>query len=175
MDDFGPEGVIAVMLLLFIVLVLPLLPGIFYLLTLQKALNRCDPRNRLMSPGLVWLMAIPFFNLIWHFVVVLNIAGSLSREYKDRGLETETEPGQALGLATCVLSLCTLMPYLGFLTALAALVCWICYWVRVAELSNQLATAPEDQIAETDGAEKHEPGYRRAIYAKRKPADTRVG
>ena len=29
------------------------------------------------EPGMVWLMFIPLFNVVWHFIIVLNMAKSL--------------------------------------------------------------------------------------------------
>ena len=58
----------------FIVFAVLLVPMIFYLLTLQKALNRCSPECRAMNPGMVWLMLIPLFNVVWQFFIVINLA-----------------------------------------------------------------------------------------------------
>ena len=63
-----------------------LLPIIFYLLTLQKALSRCSPESRAMDPGSVWLQVVPFLNLVWHFFIVINVAKSLHAEFARRGL-----------------------------------------------------------------------------------------
>jgi hypothetical protein len=48
-------GILAVGLLL--------LAGVFYPLTLQRTLEKCAAGSRTLSPGLVWLMLIPLFNL----------------------------------------------------------------------------------------------------------------
>jgi hypothetical protein len=72
-----------------------LIPAIFYCLTLQKALNRCAPENRAMAPGMVWLMFIPLFNLVWQFFVVINMAKSLGAEFQKRGIAEEPEPGKS--------------------------------------------------------------------------------
>jgi len=115
-----------------------LIPAIFYLMTLQKTLNRCSPENRAMNPGLVWLMFIPFFNLIWHFMIVLNMTKSLAAEFQKRGLAEEPKPGQNLGLAMCILACTGIIPILGALGSLGALVCWILYWVKIAGYSKKL-------------------------------------
>ena len=120
-------------------LVIILIPAIFYLLTLQKALNRCSPENRAMNPGMVWLMLIPLFNLVWHFFVVLNLAKSLGAEFQKRGIVDEPQPGKNLGLIMCILACCGWVPFLGLFTGIGALVCWIVYWVRIAGCSAKLA------------------------------------
>ena len=116
-----------------------LIPAIFFILTLQKALNRCAPENRAMQPGMTWLLLIPLFNLVWQFIVVINMAKSLGAEFQKRGMAEEPEPGKALGLVMCILVCCGIIPYLGVLCDIGALICWIIYWVKIAGYSNKLA------------------------------------
>ncbi|HEX5221104.1 MAG TPA: hypothetical protein VFZ59_16185 [Verrucomicrobiae bacterium] len=120
-------------------IVILLIPAIFYLLTLQKTLNRCSPENRAMQPGMVWLMFIPLFNLVWHFFVVLNIAKSLEAEFRKRGIASEPNPGKTLGLVMCILACCGIIPLIGVLFSLGSLVCWILYWIKIAGFSSRLA------------------------------------
>ena len=117
-----------------------LIPGIFYLLTLQKCLQRCSPQSRTMSPGQVWLMLIPLFNLVWQFIVVSQISSSLANEFRPRRMIEEPEPGKAIGLAYCILFVCGVIPFLAVLTSIAGLVCWIIYWVKIADYSRELAS-----------------------------------
>lgn len=119
------------------------IPVIFYLITLQKALSRCSLQNRTLSSGLVWLQLIPVFNLVWHFVLVINIAKSLHAELKMRNILEEPNPGQGVGLAMCILSVISIIPYLGILTGIAAFICWIIYWVKIAEISSKIGRFKE--------------------------------
>jgi hypothetical protein len=112
--------------------------AVFYLLTLQKCLNRVSPANRAMNPPMVWLNLIPLFNLVWGFITVLKIAESLVKEAQVRGLNMG-DGGKMLGLAYLILGICGIIPVLGVLCSLGALVCWIMYWVKIAGYSNQLA------------------------------------
>jgi hypothetical protein len=123
-------GILSIVLIVFAVM---LVPKIFYLLTLQKALDRCSPASRAMSPGMVWLLLIPFFNLVWQFFVVLNMSKSLGAEFQRRGIPEEPDPGQTIGLVMCASSLLCGPIYLIF---------WIIYWVKVAGFSSKLAGAP---------------------------------
>ena len=131
-------GILIGMLIVFAIM---LIPAIFYLLTLQKALDRCSPENRAMAPGLVWLMLIPLFNIIWGFFVVINIAKSLGAEFQKRGMTEEPEPGKTLGLIMCILACCGWIPFLGIVASLGGLVCWIMYWIKIHGFSSKLATA----------------------------------
>jgi hypothetical protein len=128
-------GFLTIFLIVFAVL---LLPFIFYLLTLQKALNRCSPENRAMNPGMVWLMFVPLFNLVWQFMIVLNVAKSLGAEFQKRGIAEEPEPGKTLGLVMCIGNL---------ICGPVGLVCWIIYWVKIAGYSGKLAAAPAPMAA----------------------------
>jgi len=110
-------GVIMVVALIGIAIML--IPAIFYCLTLQKALNRVSPENRAMQPGMVWLLFIPLFNIVWNFFVVLNMAKSLGAEFKKRNI-----PADAV---------------INWFSGIATLVCWIMYWVKVSAFSNKLA------------------------------------
>jgi hypothetical protein len=87
----------------------------------------------------VWLLLIPGFNLVWQFIVVSNVAKSLGNEFRSRNIQREPEPGKSIGLAFCILSVCCIIPFLGFLTAIGALICWIMYWMKVANYSSELA------------------------------------
>ena len=113
-----------------VVMAIMLVPFIFYLLTLQKALNRCSPECQAMKPGMVWLMFIPLFNLVWQFFVVINIAKSLGAEFQKRGIAEDPNPGQTLGLVMCVGNL---------ICGPVGLICWIIYWVKIAGYSARIA------------------------------------
>lgn len=133
-------GIIMIVALVFLVVML--IPAIFYCLTLQKALNRVSPENRAMAPGMVWLLFIPLFNLVWHFIVVLNVAKSLGAEFKKRNMVVVADPGKGIGLTYCILMCCSIIPIpiINSLIGLGALVCWIIYWVQIAGFSGKLAT-----------------------------------
>jgi hypothetical protein len=124
-----PLVVLAVMALT----VLLLVPTIVYLLTLQKALTRCSPENRAMSPGMVWLMLIPLFAVVWNFFVVLNMAKSLGAEFRKRGIAEDPSPGQTLGL---------IMAVTAIICGPAWLILWILYWIKIAGYSAKLAGPP---------------------------------
>jgi len=116
-----------------------LVPLVFYLLTLQKALSRCSVESRALDPGLVWLTLIPVFNLVWQFFIVTNVATSLHNEFVRRGIVAEPHPGQGIGLAMCILLVCALNPLLFVPCGIAWLICWIVYWATIAGYSAKLA------------------------------------
>jgi hypothetical protein len=133
---------LGIIVVLIFVVGLMLLPAIFYLLSLSKALERCAFESRTMSPGQVWLLLIPLFGMIWHFIIVGRISSSLRNEFTRRSLPlAEAEPGKSLGLAMCILAVTSVIPLLGIVTGIATLVCWIMYWVKITDYSRQLQAA----------------------------------
>ncbi|MBL7717498.1 MAG: hypothetical protein JNL72_01575 [Flavipsychrobacter sp.] len=115
-----------------------LIPFILYLLTLQNTLKLISPQNRKMEPSMVWLMFIPFFNMVWHFIIVNRLADSLQDEYRHKAHPAEPRPTYNMGLAMCILFCCTWIPLLGGLVSLGALIVWILYWVQVSGHRSKL-------------------------------------
>ena len=89
--------------------------GILYILTLSKALKKCSAPSRTMRPGMVWLMLIPLFNIIWQFFVVLGLARSLGNEFQTRRIPSpQSGPGMSVGMAMSVCTVCAILPFLIF-------------------------------------------------------------
>lgn len=127
-------------------LLLLLIPTIFWLLTLQKALGRCRAENQAMAPAMVWLMLIPLFNIVWQFILVINVSKSLKNEFVSLNTEPDTaEPGKAVGLAMCILNVISTVPYLGTVLGIGGLVCWIIHWIKIAGYSSRIASLQAEQ------------------------------
>lgn len=124
-------GVPEIIILLFI-LAMAVVPAVFFLLTLQNTLKEVSIENRKMEPGMVWLMFIPLFGMVWQFIIVNRLADSLRDEFAKKNIKVmEARPGFAIGLTYCILFCCSIIPYLGLLTSIAGLVFWIIYWVKI--------------------------------------------
>ena len=117
-----------------------LIPLVFYLISMQKAFSRVAAERREMTPGLVWLMLIPLFGVVWHFFIVNKMCNSLKKEFAARGVVSQDNYSWPLGLTMCILSCCAWIPYLGSVVGLATpLVLWIIWWIKVAGYSAKLA------------------------------------
>jgi len=116
-----------------------ILIGVFYCLSMSKALKQCHPRNRTMEPAMVWLLFVPLFNTVWQFFVVNRVADSLRREYRARGIRASGDFGAGVGITACVLGLLGWIPLLGPFLSLGGLVCRIIQWVKVAGHGGELA------------------------------------
>jgi hypothetical protein len=116
-----------------------IIPAVLYLRSLQRTLERCSPESRTVSPGKVWLLLVPLFNLVWQFLLVNHIAMSLHNEFVRRNVPcSDPAPGKTLGLALAILSVVSLIPFVGLVTSVAGFICWILYWVKIADYSRAL-------------------------------------
>jgi hypothetical protein len=118
------------------------LPWFFFLMNLQSTLSRVSERNRAMPPSHVWLNFIPVFFLGWFIYTVAKIRDSIRAEYQSRGWAPEGDFGYNVGLASGILAIVSFVlgwvPVVGWGVPVAALVCWIVYWLKINELKNRL-------------------------------------
>ena len=152
-----------------IVLAVLLIPWFFFLLSLNNLLEEVAPRNRAMSPGQVWLNFIPVFNLGWFIYTVVKVKDSVKAEYAARGWAPDGDFGYNVGLIAGVLGILSVLgviPFLGWMVSVAALICWIVYWLKVAELKKRLQARGMSQ----PGASQ---GYPGGLYAPPPPPPAR--
>jgi hypothetical protein len=140
------------------VLIAVLVVAVFYLLTLQKALSRVAPHNRLMEPGLVWLSLIPLVGLVWSFFIATRVPDSLRNEFRERGMDDLSDYGKRIGLANAILGvvlsaadlLSGVAPSLWWAfilipVGLVSLVLFIFFWVKIAGYSKEIGTSRRQQ------------------------------
>jgi hypothetical protein len=157
MRDTYYDGGLIQMALFFGFLALFVIPWIFFLITQQNTLKAIQPENRSMSPGQVWLQMIPLFGLFWQYIVVIRISDSLRAEINSWANDTifgaegsqvvnfsSSRPTYGIGLAMCIcwssiifLNLIGIRGLAG-LGSLGGLVCWIIYWVQLAQAKNKV-------------------------------------
>ena len=112
--------------------------AIFYILTMQKALDLAGERHQKMKPGLVWLLLIPLFNLVWHFFVVKHVSDSIKSWAEENG-ENVQDAGYTIGLVACIAQCCGIIPLVNMLAGPVSLVCLIIWWVKVAGFNKLMA------------------------------------
>ncbi len=115
-----------------------ILPAFFYLLTLQNTLKEVDPTRRKVSPGNVWLLFIPLFNLIYPFILYPQISASLKEEYAARELNSYGDFGKGLGITLPILGLASFVPFLGSLASIGGFVIWIIFWAKMYSYKKEL-------------------------------------
>ena len=102
-------------------------------------------RFRLMPSWQVWLLIIPLFNLVWNFFVFPKLSASYQNYFAEQGDTSAGDCNRGLGLTFAILAVCSLIPCIGFIAGLAALVVVIIYLVKMNELKNKVASAPVAQ------------------------------
>lgn len=102
-----------------------------------KAWNQIQDGQQRTSPGkAVGFCFIPFFNFYWIFVAMYGLSQDLNG-YTRRYQIAAPPVAEDLALAYCILAVCSIIPYLGILTALAAIVInfILMHQIRVASMA----------------------------------------
>ena len=134
---YGLSGALIVFVIILILGILAV--RILFLLNLHKTLQAVSIENRTMDPGLVWLALIPIFAWVWHFIIVTRIGDSLKAEFEILDIpKNEERPSYNTGLTYSILTVCSIIPFLGGLAGLVGFVFMIIYWVKTAEYKNNL-------------------------------------
>lgn len=85
------------------------------------------------------------------FFVAIKIAESFQLECaKYKITTTETKPTLGIGNAKNILRLCSFIPVVGGIAALAFIVCWIIHWVKVIEYKNLILTNRNDIVLDAE-------------------------
>jgi hypothetical protein len=79
----------AIALLSFLVVLGVLGLYIWFMISLQTAMNTVSQQNRKMDGGLVWLNLIPLFNFVWTFVFNIALRNSYRKEFQSKGIREE--------------------------------------------------------------------------------------
>ena len=108
--------------------------AILILFLVYKCYVAIPEKHRKMSPGMVWLLLIPCFNLVWIFFVFPGLSKSFKSYFDSVGDNTVGDCGGLLALWYCILAVgsipLSLVPFLGFLAGLATLVLLIIFLVK---------------------------------------------
>ena len=131
-------GILALLLLL--LLVIPIY--VFYCLNIQRMLKEIGEERRAVPHQNIWLMFIPFFNIIYPFIFYPKVSESIAAEYEYRGMPSNGDHEKGLGLALSILPLCGFIPFLNILTSIGQLVVFIVYWSRISHHRRQFRSNP---------------------------------
>lgn len=106
-----------------------------------KPLSTVPQQYRKISPGMVWLLMIPLFNLIWGFFVYPQVSQSLKRYAGAKGNQrlAATDCGEVFGWILAALVVASCIPAVGPLAALGSLVILIIYLIKINQVANELS------------------------------------
>lgn len=119
---------------------------VFFILAIQIAIcyfmsniyKKIPEQYRLMEPGMVWLLMIPCFNIVWIWFAFPKLSKSLQGYFNDKGDTSVGNCGETLAWVYCGLIVSCVIPYLNSLTGIAALVVMIIFLVKTNELANRI-------------------------------------
>jgi hypothetical protein len=159
--DNNPAFLVAFLTIVIVLLLAIVLIGLLFCLTLSKTLNFVAPHLRTTSPNSVWRIWIPFYNIVWQFILVRHMADSIAAEYRRRALPlSEDRPAYNIGLWANILGLCSLIPFLGSFASLISTVLRIVYWVKIAGYKSELQrSGPWENFTHLDAMSQNQQAY----------------
>ena len=110
---------------------------------IADALKRLPPSFRKMEPGMVWLLLIPCFNIVWNFSVFPKVSDSYSAYFASQGRTDVGDAARGLGMAYAICVACSIIPCVGYVAGPASLVLLIIYLVKITALKNQVQQTPQ--------------------------------
>ena len=100
MEDMGPLVFFAILgALFFFILAIYIAVCLF----LSSCFKRIPEEHRKLSPGLVWLLMIPCFGVVWNFFVYPALASSYIATFEAEGSNPHGDCGRTLALVYCIL------------------------------------------------------------------------
>lgn len=136
-------GIGFVLIYLIIVIGFFVLIALFYK-TLIDAMTLVRPTNRLTEVGNIALTFIPLFNLVYGFIVYPKICDSIKNEFNELGIQEKGDFGKSMAITFQILILTFIIPFLNFLTIIAALIIGIVFWVKINEYKAKLKEFNKD-------------------------------
>jgi hypothetical protein len=148
--DMGPAEIAIVLVfygVVFAVVIAIQVVICFLLFTLLKAVPQ---QFRSMEPGMVWLILIPLFNIVWIFFVYIGISKSYQNYFRSLGRYDVGDCGESLGLWYCICTCLSIIPCVGPIAGVIGFVLMIIYFVRLFGLKGQIqAGAPQPKWSAT--------------------------
>ena len=120
------------------ILLITLIIHIFVCWLLYGTFERIPQRFRAMDSGLVWLLLVPCFSVVWNFFVYPKISRSFKAYFDSVNDTTVGDCGQQLGLFYAIAAACALIPCVNYVAGPAALVLLIVYLVKANELKQRI-------------------------------------
>ena len=105
---------------------------------LDQCYRRIPPQFRKQEPGMVWLLLIPCFSIIWNFFVYPPLSRSFKAYFDSINRTDVGDCQEGIGLAYSVCAAVSIIPFLGCLTGIPALVLLIIFLIKTNDLKNQI-------------------------------------
>ena len=121
-QELPPEAVGVFVAFLGVAIVIGLAIAVLICWLIYAPLKTIPAQYRVMEPGMVWLLLIPCFNLVWNFFVYLRIPDSFNAFFQAHQRTEFGDCGRGLGLAYAICAACSIVPLINYLAGPASLV-----------------------------------------------------
>ncbi len=122
-----------------VILLVGLAIKIVIIVLLSGCLSKIPPEHREMEPGMVWLLLIPCFDIVWNFFVFIKIPKSFQRYFAAQGRTEFGDCGEQIGLWYSICFVGCMVPYVNAVAGIALLVLLIIFLVKVLGLKGQIS------------------------------------
>lgn len=102
-----------------------------------KTAAAIPPQYREVEPGLVWLLLIPCFAVVWNFFVYPKISNGYKRFFQDAGVYHNGDCAAGIALWYCLCVIFSMIPYLGVIPGFASLILLILMLVKFWDYKGQ--------------------------------------
>lgn len=115
--------------------------AVVVILIIQSFYKRIPPEHRQMEPGMVWLLLIPCFNLVWNFFVFPKLSDSFKSYFHSQGITDVGDCVRGLAMAYCITAVLCLIPCVNYIAGPVSLVLLIITLVKFNDLKNRIPAA----------------------------------
>jgi hypothetical protein len=141
-DAAEAAGIIAAILgVLFVTVIVMVAISILICVLIYLPYKDVPAEHQKMAPGLVFLLLIPLFNIIWNFIVFLRIPESFQSYFAAQGRTDQGDCGRQIGLWYAICGVAAMVPCVNYIAGPAALVLFIIFLVKIWGLKGQIAAA----------------------------------
>lgn len=135
-DDAAALAVFLVILFVALLIGMAIAVGICIMLHVIQA--RVPVEHQKISPGMIWLMLIPLFGLVWNFFVFQRIPESYKSYFDSIGDQSVGDCGKGVGLWYAICAACSIIPCVNYIAGPAALVLLIIFLVKLFGLRGRI-------------------------------------
>jgi len=130
--------ILLIVVFAFFIIMISLAIKVFIYWIVYSCYERIPRQFRVRDSWMVWLLFIPFFRLVWIFFIYPSLATSYKKYFDSIGRTDVGDCGYSIALAYCICACCAIVPYIGILPGIAALVLLIIFLVKAWDLRAQI-------------------------------------
>ena len=140
-QEIPPEliGITSIWIIVIVVaLIIRLAIAIVIAVLISGCYAQIPQQYREMEPGMVYLIIIPCFDLVWTFFVTLRLSQSFQKYFAAHGRLDVGDCGYQLGLWYSICRVASAIPCVNSVAGPAGLVLLILYLVKIMGLKGQM-------------------------------------